>query len=173
MVIFILWWRINGTSVTILSKIIHIRNYKLKDLSPFQTLQFMRCIAIFTNRAIIQAEESSQFTISRVFLCGCVWGGGRDCFSLRGYCTSYPKKVQNQHIFCSISKLATSIWKITYASYSKLSKELKNYTEIKVGQAVLELWSKTNILAVLIYNLKTAWPTKISMPFLSSLNNFL
>ena len=29
------------------------------------------------------------------------------------------------------------------------------------------------ILTVLIYNLKTAWPTKISMPFLSSSNNLL
>ena len=30
-----------------------------------------------------------------------------------------------------------------------------------------------NILNVLIHNLKTAWPTKISMPFLSSLENLL
>ena len=30
-----------------------------------------------------------------------------------------------------------------YASYSKLSKELKNGTEILVDQAVLKLWIKT------------------------------
>ena len=62
-----------------------------------------------------------------------------------------------------------------YASYSKLSKELKISIKIKVGQAVLVLLiqKENNILTVLICNLKTAWPTKISMPFLSSLNNFL
>ena len=61
-----------------------------------------------------------------------------------------------------------------YASYSKFSKELKNSIKIKLGQAVLELFiQKTFWKNVLIYNLKTAWPTKISMPFLSSLNNLL
>ena len=29
-----------------------------------------------------------------------------------------------------------------------------------------------NILTVLIYNLKTAWPTKISMPFFKFLEHF-
>ena len=54
-----------------------------------------------------------------------------------------------------------------------LSKELRNSTKIKVGQAVLELLVQNNISAVLIYNLKTTWPTNISMPFMSSLNNLL
>ena len=58
---------------------------------------------------------------------------------LRGYCTSYPKKLQNKHVLCSISTLSKSFWKIIYASYSKLSKELKNSIKMKVGQAVLEL----------------------------------
>ena len=62
---------------------------------------------------------------------------------------------------------------MTHASYSKLSKELKNSIKIKVSQAVLELLIQNNILTVLIYNLKTSWPTKIAMPFLSFLNNFL
>ena len=62
--------------------------------------------------------------------------------------------------------------KIIYASYSKLSKELKNSIKIKVRQAGFELLIQTNILTVLICNLKTAWPTKISVPFLSSLNDF-
>ena len=62
---------------------------------------------------------------------------------------------------------------MTYASYSKLSKELKNSDKIKVGQAVIELLIQINIFIVLIQNLKTAWPTKISMPFLSPLNNLL
>ena len=56
-----------------------------------------------------------------------------------------------------------------YASYSKLSKELKNSIKFQVGQVVLEL----NILTVLIHNLETAWPTIISMPFLSSLDKLL
>ena len=38
---------------------------------------------------------------------------------------------------------------------------------------VLELLIQTHIFTVLIYNLKPAWPTKTSMPFLSSLNNLL
>ena len=88
---------------------------------------------------------------------------------LKGYCTSYPKKLQNRHILCSIWKLSTSFWKkIIYASYSKLSKELKNSIKIKVGQAIFELLIQKQH----IYNLKTACPIKISMPFLSSLNNF-
>ena len=52
-----------------------------------------------------------------------------------------------------------------YASYSKLSKELKNIIKIEEGQVLLELLIQTNILTVLIYNLKTAWSTNISMPF--------
>ena len=35
--------------------------------------------------------------------------------------------------------ISASFWKIIYASYGKLSKELKNSIKIKVGQAVLEL----------------------------------
>ena len=59
-----------------------------------------------------------------------------------------------------------------YASYSKLSKEFKNSIEIKIGQAVLEFLIQNQNFTVLICNLKTAWPTKISMPFLY-LNMFL
>ena len=58
---------------------------------------------------------------------------------LRGFCTSYLKKLQNQPVLHSISKLSTSFWKIMYASYSKLSKELKNSIKFEVGEAVLEL----------------------------------
>ena len=57
-----------------------------------------------------------------------------------------------------------------YASYSKLSKELKNNIKIKVGQAVLDLLIHKQHFD---YYLKTAWPTKISVSFLSSLSNFL
>ena len=55
-----------------------------------------------------------------------------------------------------------------YASYSNLFKELKNSITIKVGQAVLELLIKNQHFDCLIYNLKTDWPTKISMPFLNT-----
>ena len=94
----------------------------------------------------------------------------------KGYCTSYPKKLQNLHVLCSISKLSTSFWKIIYASpCSKLSKELKNSIKVKVGQAVLELLIQKQHFDCfdLGLNLKTAWPIQISAPFLSSLNNFL
>ena len=62
-----------------------------------------------------------------------------------------------------------------YESYSKLSKELKSSIKIKVGQSVLELIviDQSNILTVLIYNLKTTWPTKLSTSMLSSLGNLL
>ena len=50
---------------------------------------------------------------------------------------------KNWHVLCTVSKLSTSFWKIIYASCSKLSKELKNDTEILVGQAVFKLWIKT------------------------------
>ena len=62
-----------------------------------------------------------------------------------------------------------------YESHSKFSKELKNSMKIKVGQALSGSWviEPKNILTVLIYNLKSDWPTKISIPFLSSLNNLL
>ena len=46
-----------------------------------------------------------------------------------------------------LSKLSTSFWKKKlYASYSKLSKELENSINIKVGQAVLELLIKNQHL---------------------------
>ena len=63
---------------------------------------------------------------------------------------------------------------MTYASYSKLSKELKNSIKIWVGQAVLDQVIDPNIIfTLLIYNFKTTWSTKISMPFLSSFDNLL
>ena len=34
-------------------------------------------------------------------------------------------------------------------------------------------FDQNNTLTVLIHNLKIAWPTNISMPFLSSLDNLL
>ena len=60
---------------------------------------------------------------------------------IKGYCTSYPKKAPKLACFVFTSKLSTSFlfWKIIYASYSKLSKELINSIKIKVGQAILEL----------------------------------
>ena len=54
-----------------------------------------------------------------------------------------------------------------------MSKEIKNSIKIKVGQAVLELLIQKQHFDCLIYNLKTAWPAKIPMPFLISLNNFV
>ena len=60
-----------------------------------------------------------------------------------------------------------------YASYSKLSKELKNSIEISVGEVVLELLIKTIFWLILIRNLKAAGRTEISIPSFNSLDNLL
>ena len=54
-------------------------------------------------------------------------------YSLGGTAPPTPK---SQKLACFVSKLSTSFWKIRYASYSKLSNELKNSIKLKVGQAV-------------------------------------
>ena len=47
-------------------------------------------------------------------------------------------------MFCALSQnYQHPLEKKIYASYSKLSKELKNSIEILVGQAVFKLWIKT------------------------------
>ena len=84
------------------------------------------------------------------------------CEYLRGYCTSYPKISM---FLCSISKLSTLFREMIYASYSKFSKELKNSIKIKDRPSRSWVIDTNNILTVLIYNLKIAWPTNISMPF--------
>ena len=58
---------------------------------------------------------------------------------------------------------------------NELSRKLKNSIKIQVGPRPSGSWviHQNNILTVLIHNLKTAWSTKISMPFLSSLDNLL
>ena len=60
-----------------------------------------------------------------------------------------------------------------YASYSKLSKELKNSIKILSRQSGSWVIDQNNILTVLIHGLKMTWSAKISMPFLSSLDNLL
>ena len=52
------------------------------------------------------------------------------------------KKKKQQHGLCFISKLSTFFQKIICASFSKLSKELKNGIKIEVGQAVCVLQIK-------------------------------
>ena len=47
----------------------------------------------------------------------------------------------------------------------------KNGIKIYVGQAVLGTDQNIILTDILINNLKSAWPYKISMPFLSSLVN--
>ena len=85
------------------------------------------------------------------------------------YCTSHP----TIRMFCArTSKLSTSFQKIIYASHSKFSKELKNSIKIKVGQAVLKLLIPTTFW-LFWSNWKTAWPTKIQIPFFSFLNKWL
>ena len=58
-----------------------------------------------------------------------------------------------------------------YASYSKFHKELRN--GIRILSRLIASWliDQNIILTALIHNLKTVWPTKFSMSFLSSLDN--
>ena len=58
--------------------------------------------------------------------------------ALKGVLHLLPKII----MFCLNLKLSKDFWKMIYASYSKLFKELKNGIEILVGQAVLKLWIK-------------------------------
>ena len=62
-----------------------------------------------------------------------------------------------------------------YASYSKLSTELKKKKKNWNLSRPSGSWviDQNNILTSLIYNLKTTRPTKISIPFFSSLDNLL
>ena len=59
-------------------------------------------------------------------------------FSLRGFCTSYPRLA----CFVLYLKIINTL-KIMYAFYSKFSKELKNGIESLVGQTVFKVWIKT------------------------------
>ena len=54
-----------------------------------------------------------------------------------------PPKSSKISMFCALSQNYQHLFeKKIYASYSKLSKEIKNSIKIKVGQAVLELLTK-------------------------------
>ena len=50
------------------------------------------------------------------------------------------KKAPKLACFVLYPKIINIFWKTIYASYRKLSKELKKSIKIKVGQAVLELF---------------------------------
>ena len=84
------------------------------------------------------------------------------CFKLRG--TASQTKLK--HVLCDISKLSTLyfFWNIKSASQSKLSEELKNDTQILVGQAVWII-DQNNILHIFIDNSRSAWSTIILMHF--------
>ena len=45
--------------------------------------------------------------------------------------------------------------------------------DVNWGQVISDVIDQNIILTVLIHNLKTAWPTKILMPFLSPLDNLI
>ena len=77
----------------------------------------------------------------------------------------------NWHVLCSMSKLSSSFWKLLYGSNNKLSKKLRNSIKIWTGQAVLELLIQTSFWLFWSIALKPLGPTKISVPFLGSLNN--
>ena len=60
-----------------------------------------------------------------------------------------------------------------YASYSRLSKEFKKYHENLSRSNGSWVIDQNNILNVLIHKLKIAWPSKISMKFISSFDDLL
>ena len=100
------------------------------------------------------------------------WDQGGDQFPT---CHGFPRHTTgspNQKFAYFVLYLKT-ILKILYASNSKLSKELKNGIKIQVSQAVFELLIKTLFWLFWSITYKTAWPIRISMPFLNSLDNLL
>ena len=61
-----------------------------------------------------------------------------------------------------------------YASFSKFVKELKKKKYQNLSrQSSSWVIDPNNILNVLMHNFKIAWPTRISMPLLSFLDNLL
>ena len=93
--------------------------------------------------------------------------------SFKGVLHLLPQKAPKLACFVLYLKIIyIFLKKIIYASYSKLSKKLKNSTKIKVGQAILELLIQEQHFDCFDLSFKNAWPNKISMPFLSSLNIF-
>ena len=58
---------------------------------------------------------------------------------VKGVLHLLPQKAPKLACFVLYLKIINIFLKIIYASYSKLSKELKNSIKIKVGQAILEL----------------------------------
>ena len=73
----------------------------------------------------------------------------------------------NQKLACFVLylKIINTFLLFFSAFYDKLSKELKNSIKIFSRPSGSWIIDQNNILTVLIHNLKTAWPTKISMPF--------
>ena len=78
--------------------------------------------------------------------------------ALRGYCTSYPKKAPKLACFALYLEIINIFLK-NNTSHSKLSIELKNSIEIKVGQAVLELLIQKQHFDCFNLFWKIAWPT--------------
>ena len=59
--------------------------------------------------------------------------------TLRGYCTSHPKKAPKLACFVLYLKIINIFFEKYYMHLSKLSKELKGSIKIKIGQVDLEL----------------------------------
>ena len=76
----------------------------------------------------------------------------------------------NQKLTCFVLylKIINTFSKMMYASYSKLSMKLKNSIKNLGRPSGSWVIDHNNILTVLIHKLKNTWPTKMSMPFLSS-----
>ena len=90
--------------------------------------------------------------------------------SLREYCSSY---LQISRLLSSISKLLPSFWKVKYASYSKLSKELKKQHQNLGRPSGTWVSEPNNILTVLIHNLQHCLSSKISMPSFEFLEQYI
>ena len=66
----------------------------------------------------------------------------RHTHTFKGYCTPTKKKKKAPKLACFVLYLKIMNIFLKNASYSELSKELKNIIKIKVGHSVLELLIK-------------------------------
>ena len=108
----------------------HLFVFNLRNVSHHRW-----CVYSFYRLQNQEGQLLHTFDMSEFYYSNCVqkslWGSQWICQIDVSPClrvTAPP--TQNYYVLCSISKLSTPFWKIIYASYSKLSKELKNGIKI-------------------------------------------
>ena len=139
-------------------------SHVLAQALPLLPKSFLHILYICLYFSLWEDVYGFKYSLKMSCLHKMIWNWNKE---IKGYYT--PK----QNLACPVLYLKiinTCFWKITYAPYRKLSKELKlalNLTR-PIGSWVID---QSNILTILIHNFKTAWPTKISMRFGIFLDN--